>query len=227
MREVIVAVDVDGVLRIPWDPKVAARWPDVFGAEVRMRRDAYPMGHHVPPVWDEEGCSREVDGFSGVGAAWLRDLVTRPGVSVWWATTWREHANTYFADLLGIPNLPVATVGIGRRSESAPEWKARQLADRFPGHPLLWVDDNPTWPLNLLEICRRPIDRALTHSHIVANPLVGVTSDDVCEMDEWIALASTADGQRTLRATRRRELARRRALDRRLHQRLGRGHPER
>jgi hypothetical protein len=86
----------------------------------------------------------------------------------------------------------------------SPEWKSMMLAERFPGRPLVWVDDNPVSDakFDLPEI-RAPRDRALTWSFWVTNPERGITRDDVTHLDAWLTLASTPEGHEALRRKRR------------------------
>jgi len=211
----VVAIDIDGVLRLavrPDRPVPEGAYP----VELTMRADAYPSFFHRPPVWDENGTQTKTHWLSGIGAAWVRSLVDR-GVDVVWATTWQEYANVYFGGPLGIPPLPLGVSGGGDEDEypDSPEWKSMTLAQRFPGRPLVWVDDNPVsdHKLDLPEI-RSPRDRALTWSFWVTNPERGITRDDVTHLNTWLALASTPEGHETLRRkrqNRRRRVRRRRA----------------
>ena len=201
----VVAVDVDGVLRLRNGKAADADRLGAFPAKVTVRRDAYPHVFHSPPMWNDDGVSTTRSLFSGVGAAWVRSLLDR-GVEVVWATTWQEHANTYFAPILGIPPLPVAVRGDREEEWGPAEWKSVRLAAGFPGRPLLWVDDMPPeWAGYQLDALRKPNDRALTRLQWIRDPAVGITPDDVVETDEWLELASTPDGQRELRRRRRRE----------------------
>ncbi len=206
----VVAIDVDGVLRLRPRRAADADALGAFVAKVRVRRDAYPHVFHSPPMWDEDGVSTKRHLFSGVGAAWVRSLVDR-GVDVAWATTWQQHANTYFAPILGIPALPVAVRGEEEDEWGPAEWKSVRLANGFRGRPLLWVDDMPPVRAGYqLDGLRKPNDRALTRLQWIRDPAVGITPDDVAEMDEWLALASTEAGHVELRRRRRRERERRR-----------------
>ncbi|WP_438354771.1 hypothetical protein [Microbacterium sp. CJ88] len=223
----VVAIDIDGVLRLRHEPVIVDLWPGVFAAEFTVRRGSFPTAHHGQPDWDANGEVTFVNAFSGVGAAWIRDLLDR-GIEVDWASTWGLHANKHFPQILGIPPLPAATLGPARPGETTVQWKMTQLVEQFPGRPLLWVDDDVPGPRqDMLADLRAPRDRALTRTHWIGTPTVGITLDDVAEMDEWLALASTHEGQRQLRADRRRELARVAARRRRSRQRLERDRRER
>jgi len=203
----VVAVDVDGVLRLRRGKAAELDPPGAFVAEVTVFRYAYPSVFHSPPTWDDDGMSTGRHMFSGVGAAWVRSLLDRD-VEVVWATTWQHYANEYFAPMLGIPPLPVAVRGDDEREWGPAEWKSVQLADGFAGRPLLWVDDMP--PIRAgyqLDELRKPRDRALTRLQWIRDPTVGLSSTDVTEMNEWLELATTEPGHAELRRRRRRERA--------------------
>lgn len=199
----IVAIDVDGVLRVgfPSEEEHEANTAAVFGVEITMHRGSFPKHLHGQPPWDEGGVWTDVHWFSRTGAGWVRDLVAR-GVDVRWATTWQDWANIYFAPVLGIPPLPVAVQAGVRRSEESPEWKARILAQAFPSRPVLWVDDILPWPR--FDARRRPMDRAITRLQRI-NGCSGIFPADVTEMDQWLELASSPAGHEELRRQRRRE----------------------
>lgn len=201
----VVAIDIDGVLRLRRGKVVRAERRGAFAAEVTVHRDAYPKVFHSPPDWDDDGISTSRYLFSGVGAAWARSLLDR-GVELVWATTWQRHANTYFAPILGIPPLPVAVHGEEEEEWGPAEWKSVQLAEGFAGRPLLWVDDMPPmWPGYQLDVLRTPRDRALPRLQWIRDPAIGITLEDVAEMDEWLMLTTTETGHVELRRRRRRE----------------------
>lgn len=209
----VVAMDIDGVLRLwalPGDPLPEGAYP----ADVVFRYETYPQVFHGAPEWDDDGEARDTFVLSELGAAWIRSLLDR-NIEVVWATTWQHAANTVLAPVLGLPPLPVAVEGDKGGARTAAEWKAWQLADRFPGRPLVWVDDGPL-PTPQLQRLRFPRDKALTLVHPV-NPFEGISRDDIAEVEDWLTLASTRKGQEELRRRRRNERERdRRALERRL-----------
>ncbi|GEK85186.1 hypothetical protein [Microbacterium aerolatum] len=215
----VVAVDVDGVLRVP-NAKPGLEFRDgIITAEITMSRAAYPTLFHAMLRPDDPDEWTETHSFSGIGADWIRNLINR-GVEVVWATTWLGHANTYFAPALGVPSLPVGVVDDGWSDWSSASWKSRQLGSNWAGRPLLWVDDVPVlYPEARLDRLRRPVDRALTRSFIVPNPTFGIRAADVQILDEWLALTSTEAGQRELR--RQRQLQFRRRRDRFRRERWG------
>ncbi|BDV32246.1 hypothetical protein [Microbacterium terricola] len=201
----VVAVDIDGVLRVDPPARYEMPAPGLFARRITMRRDAYPTYLHGEPEWDEEDKWTSVHWFSGVGAEWIRDLLER-GIDVVWATTWQQYANLYFAKRLGLPKLPVAVRGPGDVGERPSVWKSRMLSRQFDGRPLLWADDNPVSRQSMrLDRLRRRNDRIITHFHWVRNWDAGITAEDVTEMNEWLDLASTPAGHDELRRRRRRE----------------------
>ncbi|MEW1835944.1 hypothetical protein [Microbacterium sp. NPDC079995] len=202
----VVAIDMDGVLRVP--VRSGGHDPDQVIANITFRRDAYPTLHHSQPPWNSRGRYTDEHGeaFSRVGVEWVQDLLRR-GIDVVWATTWQQHANTYFAPVLGLPELPIAVSDDRSGHDDPGMWKAAQLAtdSRWAGRPLAWVDDAiPSG--RKIEDARRPKDRALTLSFRVGAPWDGIRAWEVAELDAWLALASTAAGHVELRRRRAREV---------------------
>jgi len=197
----IVALDVDGVLRVP-EPR-PGEGTEVFAVEITMHRDRFPKALHRSPRWDEDGAFTATHFFSATGVEWVRSLVER-GVDVRWCTTWGIHANTYFTTLLDLPELPTIFAP-PRWDENAVEWKVRIIAEASRGRPVLWVDDQ-AWE-EALRYTHTP--RALTgvrHIH----PAVGITADDVTAMNDWLALAGSPEGLDELRHQWRRQRDRQR-----------------
>lgn len=210
----VVAIDVDGVLRVT--PGLGLhRVAAYFNREITMRRDTFPSLFHREPPWDERGEWTYVHSFSDAGVAWVQSLLDR-GIDVVWASTWQEHANTYFADALGLPALPVAVIGDQSGPGGSPVWKTSQLARQFDGRPLIWVDDNPVTSISMrFQHLRRKRDRIITRFYWVRNWNTGITPADVEIMDEWVELTRTEHGHDELRRRRKRDLARARARHRR------------
>lgn len=207
----VVAVDLDGVLRVAKPDRGALPEDGVFRKRITVERAGYPDYLHREPDWNEEDEWTSYHWLSGVGAEWIRSLLDR-GIHVVWATTWRWTANKYFAKPLGLPDLPVATEARGPDYWTGSFWKAMEMSDRFLGRPLLWVDDQVgPEALEILERDRRPVHPGLTHWHWVRGE-VGITHDDVVQMEEWLALASSSAGQDKLRRQRDERDARRRRV---------------
>lgn len=198
----VVAIDIDGVLRLgvrPAHPLPEGAYP----VELTMRADAYPSFFHRPPTWDEDGTQTKTHWLSGIGAEWVRSLLDR-GVEVVWATTWQEYAKVYFAAPRGVPQLPLGVSSGGDEDEylDSPEWKSMTLAQRFPGRPLVWVDDNPVMAADReLSAIRAPRDRALTRSYWVTHPERGLTRDDVARLDALRASTSRVSTVGAVEAT--------------------------
>lgn len=216
----VVAFDVDGVLRVrKYEPRIGSA--DVsqyhseqvlFSSEITMSQNEYPTLFHGKPRWDEQGKSTHTEHFSVAGAELIRSIVEGQTAEAVWATTWQRWANSYFAEPLGIPEIPVAVVSLEENYfHCSPSWKTYQLSRQFDGRPLIWLDDNmPDRPGEDLAGQRRPIDRALTLSYRV-NPFTGITPEDVEAIDSWLQLASTPEGQAELRAKHAQELKDQRA----------------
>lgn len=81
----MVALDLDGVLRIP-NAVTTERRVGVVTAEIVKRNGAFPWYSHDEPPWDARDEWRAVHTFSGPGAAWVEDLLAR-GAEVVWAST--------------------------------------------------------------------------------------------------------------------------------------------
>ncbi|SDH38404.1 hypothetical protein [Microbacterium sp. 77mftsu3.1] len=208
----VVAVDIDRVLRVagPLEDEAA---PVFIEAPITYRRDAYPTAYHGQPPWDEGDEYRATESFSFFGIAWVRSLVAR-GFDVVWATTWQEHANTYFADVFGIPPLPNAMVHVGpSRQYGSAEWKLYNLVRGFEGRPVLWVDDR--MPMFDFVDARPAPDRALTRFQHIRGRF-GITEQDVADMEGWLDLAGNKTGHGILRQERSDQLARTRQAQARL-----------
>lgn len=218
----VVAIDIDGVLRLAVPPE--GQGPEgAYRVEVTMRRGAYPQAYHRPPRWNRDGTATRTYWLSGIGADWIRSLLAG-GVEVVWATTWQEYANVYFAPALGIPELPVATTGREVHGWDSSDWKSVRLRERFPGRPLVWVDDNPvSGDAFAIDEMRAPHDRALTYFQLIGNPREGIRADHVRSVEAWLELASTPEGQQELRRRRHKDRQHwQRMLDRNRHGTLAR-----
>lgn len=203
----VVAIDVDGVLKVGGPDPGTRPAEGVFKRRVTIYEDGYPSYMHRQPLWDD-GAWRATHWFSGIGAEWVRELLSS-GIDVALATTWRDAANRYFARPLRLPQLPVATMTPGAPWWSSSYWKAVELGPAFHGRPLMWVDDQKSADaLQKLHQLRRPRDRALTHFQWVTEWTSGITREDVAAMNEWLELAGTPEGHDELRRRRQLEQAR-------------------
>ena len=222
----VVAFDVDGVLRLR---KMAGFDDQLIPVEITMHRDEYPTIFHGQPRWDADGTMTYEHHFSPVAVEFLRSVIDHPEREPVWATTWQRWANRYFVGPLGLEELPVAVSsepgdesGYGYRS--SPDWKSDKLSRQFDGRPLVWIDDNmPGRPSERLVERRRSIDKALTLSYEI-NPFLGITAEDIEEINGWLELASTDAGQKELRARRQKELRSIRDGQRRRERRLDRAY---
>jgi hypothetical protein len=128
-------------------------------------------------------------------ARWIRSLLDR-GVDVGWATTWEHFANEVFGPLLGLPELPLAIefhadvkndhhhprmYGLG-----AGEWKSDALWNRYRDRPLVWIDDDAS-NLARIDMHGNPIDRGAPALSIRCEGEIGLTQDQMQQVDEWLA----------------------------------------
>jgi len=201
----VVALDVDGVLRIP--QPLPGEKTEAISVEITMTQDRYPWHYHRSPPWNTEGTYTARHFFSATGVRWVQSLLER-GIDARWCTTWHAFANVYFIGPLQLPELPVIAAE-PRRREMAVEWKIRSIAHATRGRPVLWVDDNG-WE-DGLRYAHTP--RALARYRGI-NSEIGISPPDVRAMDEWLALASTPEGHNDLHRQWRRERDRRRRWDR-------------
>lgn len=194
----VVAFDVDGVLRVRRFTKDES--PDYVEHAITFKDSEYPELFHGSPRWPEDGLYTSVDTFSKPCIDLIKELVADENVDVVWATTWQHWANKYFTEVLGLPKLPVAVVSMEENwFRSSPNWKSYQLGEGFNHRPLMWIDDNlPDRPNERLESRRLMVDVPLTKSY-ETNPYTGLTSEDARSIREWVKLASSVDGQWTLR----------------------------
>jgi hypothetical protein len=206
----VVAFDVDGVIRVrPSDDGTLLSFP------ITMRQDEYPTLFHGKPRWNEAGESTSVEYFTKAGVDLLKRTACDSSFETVWATTWQRWANLYFGGPLGIPELPVAVKTLHPEGQNwyhcSPSWKSDQLSRQFDGRPLIWIDDSaPDRPDENLIYNRRPIDRAITLFYKV-DGWTGLTAKDVIAIEEWLALASSPEGHKILRARRVKEEAAKRA----------------
>lgn len=197
----VVAIEVDGLLERPVLQMPASS--EVIEMEITMRRSVYPTATRAEPKWDaaEEWCA--VHWFSQLGVNWVRRVLAE-GAEVVWASTWREYANVYFSDPLGLPHLPVGVrLDHGRHADIL-EWKMHQLAASYAARPLLWITDQlPPSGGRALAALRNPRDRFLTAVHLISFTS-WVSEGDVQRMDRWLQLVRTEEGHQELRRLRRR-----------------------
>lgn len=192
----LVAVDIDGVLNphpvgYP-HPALDVRLPGYVEHDVILtaseRRLPYLRGHGAETV-----TGRVL--VNDAHGRWIRSLLDR-SVEVGWATTWEHFANEVFGPLLGLPELPLAIefhadvknghhyprmYGLG-----AGEWKSDALWNRYRDRPLVWIDDGAS---NLARIDTRgnPIDRGAPALSIRCEGEIGLTQDQMQQVDDWLA----------------------------------------
>ena len=212
----VIALDIDGVVRVPYARLLADGREGYVSREVTLFRDDYPLTFHGEPTWGEDGTSTGTEWFSQHAFDWLRGIVASDAADIVLATTWQDQANRYFLEPEGLGPFRSVVNGGSRGHQHSAHWKVEQIAESLPGRPVVWVDDNlPYRPEWQLDERRAPRDRAATLS-IAPDPFTGLTPEGTAIIDEWIALASTPDGHEILRASRRRNKQRASAQERRL-----------
>ena len=197
----VVAIEVDGLLRIPVAGDCAPE--DVLELEITMKHELYPSAsRHEPPWIADQWHARHW--ISRGGLNWVRERIAE-GTEVVWASTWGLCANHYFGEALSLPQLEVAVQADGGRHESISGWKAAHLAARFDGRPVLWVNDelNDSRVQTLERLCH-PSDRVLTHLHCIQMGCP-ISASDVQTMNAWLSLTRSQEGHDELQRQRRRE----------------------
>jgi hypothetical protein len=194
----VVAIDVEGLLSVIVRSEDGPAPAGYFQQRITVHHDQYP--HAVMPQlpWTDDGTWTSTYWFSGMGVAWVKDLLAR-GIEVWWASTWLEYANHYISPALGFPDLPVAVTAKQWDRICIGDTRPAQLVRQFDKRPLLLVTDMlPTRGRRHLDLLRRPADQALTHlEYIPWNS--HVSAADIDTMNKWIENASSSDGQLELR----------------------------
>lgn len=201
----VVALDLDGVLRVP-TLQAGLEQPHPTGtAEITMRRVAFPCYSHEEPPWDERGEWTGSHAFSESAAAWVRELIAH-GTDVVWVSSWGAYTNVYFAEAFGLPSLPFMDWTEGAAAETAPQNTAKWLSDKFPGRPLLWVSaDAGSEAVAALRDLRVPSDMACTRVY-PTDRHVGVTAADAAALSSWLDTCESEEGQEELRRRERRRV---------------------
>jgi len=227
----VVALDVDGVIRIlrnrtrPTSRDTNAGEPELAPGAVRVtiavaEEQVFRSPFHAGP----SAGTIPIVPAGGVGG-WINRLLAS-GIEVVWASTWEHTANWHLAPLLGIPELPVATVSTpsdGLEFRTSAEWKAQRLLERYRGRDLVWVDDNLDLGRGETVECLRSHrrDPGLTLT-IAPDPDIGITSARMAEVDAWLATVAAPEGRTRLRAEQARMRRRQRAARARQLQRFAR-----
>lgn len=125
----VVALEIDGVLDLPVSGPQAPE--HLVEIELTVKRDLFPSSTRHQPEW-MDGEWRARHWISKIGLSWIQSLLAAQ-IEVVWASTWREYANVYFTDSIGLPHLPVATRLDGGRHENLSKWKASGLDNLIKG----------------------------------------------------------------------------------------------
>ena len=161
----MVALDIDGVINVLTDtPRTVAHHVHIDAGD--MPRSPFVAG----------GGLRDLDltvRIIPAHARWIER--TRQVADVVWCTTWEHTANIVIAPLLGIHPLPFIPLAseVSMKVEmlvNADSTMAKRhvLIERYPGRPLVWIDDRGPWYRNW----RPGGDPSLA---VRPDPLVGLT----------------------------------------------------
>ncbi|WP_157124633.1 hypothetical protein [Nocardia pseudovaccinii] len=127
--------------------------------------------------------------------AWL-NMVLDKGIEVAWGSSWLDLANEWIAPRIGLrQSLPVIDVGRSRWSRFGWTSKFGPVSDYAADRALAWVDDDfggkePGWAED------RTRDLGLSTVIVQPHPLVGLTSEHISTIDNWVdsALGETTVG---------------------------------
>lgn len=139
----LLAVDVDGPLN-PWRAK-SWRRPDGFVSYRHTRDGRWYTGkdfrrHKGTCVWLNPEHGR-----------WLTELAEQCSLTLVWATTWLQEANTHVGPSIGLPQMPVIPFPANDLHEDGwlrtGRWKWPGVATYAAGQPIAWLDDDFGEPL--------------------------------------------------------------------------------
>lgn len=198
MTQIVVALDVDGVLNADDNARLALH--HLFLEAEHLPKSPFVHGR------GEESLSVEA-GLNPAHGHWINDLLAR-GVEVVWATTWEAAANHYIAPLLGVPDLPLGVSVADHeprfgyvRAGDAPGWKAEALERRYDEDvALVWVDDQ-AWAYQVDTLAEPPgwvNAESLVHHGpeafragptlvLAPDERVGLTQEHIDRIESWIA----------------------------------------
>jgi hypothetical protein len=114
----------------------------------------------------------------------LLDLVESAGAELAWASYWCEHANTWIAPRIGLPELPFVPIprfpGLAADATLG-TWKARHVAAWAEGRPFVWFEDEPD-VLDSLAALPGIGDHLL----VAVDPRTGLTEDHIEQAARWL-----------------------------------------
>jgi hypothetical protein len=158
-------IDVDFVL----NPDFRATWDTPHGDTLRAAGWVI-LGNFTMngrPVWLNLHHGRD-----------LLRVAYETGAELAWATNWHQLANQIVCQVLGLPQLPLATSPPRPKEEAVIEWTA--------GRPFVWLDDDESG--NVMPACQQ----ALNGAGVKVNPQTGLTAADLREAADLLALCGTA-----------------------------------
>lgn len=121
----------------------------------------------------------------------LMELALRTGAELAWATTWEQYANEWIAPRLGLPSLPVITMGPDAGSRCGEMVKTRYVAEYVGRRPFVWFDDQVYREDEEYLRVHRGLDDFLL-VHVPAT--VGLTSRHLDAALRWLTLTGFSQG---------------------------------
>jgi len=115
----------------------------------------------------------------------LLDLAQSAGAELAWASFWCDHANTWIAPKVGLPQLPFVPIpsfpGLGEGTTLG-AWKVRHVVSWVERRPFVWFEDEP----DVVE-CLANESGLADHLLVSVDPRVGLTEEHIERAGRWLA----------------------------------------
>jgi hypothetical protein len=159
----LLLVDVDFVL----NPDFSAVWDTAAGDPLRAAGWGVVQGFTMNdrPVWLNIHHGRD-----------LLRTAYETGAELAWATNWHQWANQVVAQVLGLPQLPLAT--------SPPRPKEQAVIEWTNGRPFVWLDDE--------DHVLAAAGSSPNGTGVRVNPATGLTGENLKLAAELLELAGVA-----------------------------------
>jgi hypothetical protein len=111
-----------------------------------------------------------------------RDLLRvayETGAELAWATNWHQMANQVVCQVLGLPQLPLATSPPKPKEQAVIEWTA--------GRPFVWLDDDESG--DVMPACQQ----APNGAGVKVNPATGLTAANLQQAANLLCLAASRE----------------------------------
>ncbi len=115
----------------------------------------------------------------------LLDLAQSAGAELAWASFWCDHANTWIAPKVGLPQLPFVPIpsfpGLGEGTTLG-AWKVRHVVSWVERRPFVWFEDEP----DVVE-CLANESGLADHLLVSVDPQIGLTEEHIERAGQWLA----------------------------------------